>query len=260
MTLYELIHRLLRPFDHPLRQRVWRALAELHALETQTLLDVGGRRSQYTIGLPGRITVSDIPRSTELQSKLDLGATETIRRAVLDRRSNVVDYVLDDMTQTALPPASFDVVVAVEVLEHVEEDDAFVRNVARVLNSSGTFLMTTPNGDFLPTPYPDHKRHYRHDQLRALLSRHFERVSVGYAVNHGRLMTLGVQRPSLRHPFRTLCAMPALAMAAWIERAGIGGQGPQGKRHLIATARQPRRDVTTHVVRGNATRSVVGPT
>ena len=48
---------------------------------------------------------------------------------ILSSRSNVDDYVLDDMTSTSLAPASFDAVVAVEVLEHVEADDAFVANV-----------------------------------------------------------------------------------------------------------------------------------
>jgi 2-polyprenyl-3-methyl-5-hydroxy-6-metoxy-1,4-benzoquinol methylase len=243
MTAYERVHAALRLFDHPLRQHVGRTLRGLQNGRPLDVLDVGGRRSQYTIGLTGRVTVSDIPRETALQHDLDLGATDALRETLMARRSNVVDYVIDDMTQTQLSPASFDVVVAVEVLEHVDEDAAFVRNVARVLRDGGTFVLTTPNGDFLPTHYGDHKRHYRRAQLAALLATYFADVTVAYGVNHGRLLTWGVQALSARHPLRTFGAVLAVAIAAWGERAGIGGRGPHGKRHLIATAGQPRREI-----------------
>jgi SAM-dependent methyltransferase len=97
----------------------------------------------------------NIPREREIQEQLDLGATDEIRSAVLARRSNVKEYRYDDMSRTSLPESHFDVVNAVEVLEHVEDDEAFVANVARVLRSGGHFVMTTPNGDFKPVPYPD---------------------------------------------------------------------------------------------------------
>ncbi len=240
MTLRELLYCCVRRFDHPLYQRVYRELRRLteQSGNSRRVLDVGGRRSNYTIGLSGRILISDVPRHTELQRQLDLGATEDIRNRVLSNRSNVEDYVLDDMTQSALPEASFDVVVAVEVLEHVEEDARFVRNVARVLKPGGHFVMTTPNGDFLRRLYPDHKRHYEREQLLALLAAHFEDVDVRYSVNDGPLIKLGVHRPSARTPLRSLISPVALLVSDRLEAAGVGGRGPRGKRHLIAVARK----------------------
>jgi SAM-dependent methyltransferase len=207
-------------------------LREMEADGPLRILDVGGRRSQYTIGLRSRVIISDIPRQSELQERLDLGATEAIRRQVIASRTNVYDYVIDDMTDTRLPARSFDVVVAVEVLEHVEADEAFVANVARVLRPGGRFLMTTPNGDFLTRPYHDHKRHYRTEQLRELLGRHFPLVNIRYAVNHGRLMRWGV--PCSRSRVRQLLGAPALGLSTALESIGIGGQGPHRKRHLVA--------------------------
>ena len=102
------------------------------------------------------------------------------------------------MTATRLPEAHFDVVTAIEVLEHVDEDERFLQNVATVLKPGGMFLMTTPNGDFRPTPYPDHKRHYRASNLEAMLARHFANVRIEYRVNSGRLFQLGLHRPSLK--------------------------------------------------------------
>lgn len=51
---------------------------------------------------------------------------------------------------TQLGVASFDLVVAVEVIEHVESPIGFLRNVARLLAPGGVAAITTPNVDSLP--------------------------------------------------------------------------------------------------------------
>lgn len=239
MTKFEILYRSARLFDHPLYQRVFGALSDLehNSSVPLNLLDVGGRRSNYTIGLSSRVSITDIPRVTELQHSLDLGMTEAIRGKVIARRSNVIDYIIDDMTCTKLPEKTFSVVVAVEVLEHVKDDESFVRNVASVLKPGGTFVMTTPNGDFIPVPYPDHQRHYRKNQLEQLLSRHFPSVDVHYCVNEGKLIHWGVYRPSFQAPIRSIVALISLFLCNLGEVAGFGGKGPKNKRHLIAVAR-----------------------
>lgn len=237
LTPYEVGHCLLRPFDHPLRQHVYRTLRswERAAGRPLRVLDVGGRRSQYTIGLKSTIAVSDIPKETALQKHLDLGATDSMRQQLLARRSNVSHYVIDDMTATKLAAESFDVVVAVEVIEHVDDDEAFIRNIGTVLVPGGRVLLTTPNGDYRPVPYPDHRRHYTADGLRAILARHMNVLDLGYLVNAGRLMSFGTHKPSLSQLPRTLLSPVAFGAATHLERLGYGGNGPHGKLHLVAT-------------------------
>jgi 2-polyprenyl-3-methyl-5-hydroxy-6-metoxy-1,4-benzoquinol methylase len=46
--------------------------------------------------------------------------------------------------------ASYDLVTAIEVIEHVESPIGFFRNVGRLLTSSGVAVITTPNVDSLP--------------------------------------------------------------------------------------------------------------
>jgi SAM-dependent methyltransferase len=227
MTGFETLYALLRPFEHPLHQRVYRAL---RSLRPSRMLDVGGRRSNYTIGLPAEVWISDVPREREIQKQLDLGATDAIRESILAKRSNVTRYVYDDMTRTTLPEGAFDVVNATEVLEHVEEDDKFVANVARVLKPGGHFVMTTPNGDWKPEPYPDHKRHYRAADLEALLRRYFREVRVEYRVNAGWLFNIAYRLGAF--------GMWASALNAMHEAIGLGGSGPWFKHHLFAVAKK----------------------
>ena len=90
------------------------------------------------------------------------------------------------MTECTLPSESFDAAVCVEVIEHVRNDEVFVRQIARVLEPGGLLYLTTPNGDCIrnePRNYnPDHVRHYTHQALSDLLVRRFCRVEVHYGV------------------------------------------------------------------------------
>lgn len=60
-----------------------------------------------------------------------------------------VDFDQPDFA-TRLGPASFGLVTAVEVIEHVESPIGFLRNVRRLLAPSGVAVLTTPNVDSLP--------------------------------------------------------------------------------------------------------------
>jgi SAM-dependent methyltransferase len=199
------------------------------------VLDVGGRSSHYTIGLPVDVTITDLPRETDQQHAYRLGlTTQTIDR-LRTRRSNVRGVELDDMTRTRLPAASFDCVIAVEVLEHVVDDEAFVRNVATVLRPGGHFVMTTPNGDWKPVPVGDHKRHYRRAQLRELLERGLSEVEVDYAVVAGLARNLGLRGLTARRPIKSLLSMGG----NFVNRALSSGRHVRermhGTHHLIAT-------------------------
>ncbi len=49
-----------------------------------------------------------------------------------------------------LGPGEFDLVTAIEVIEHVESPIGFMRNVGRLLAPGGVAVLTTPNVDSLP--------------------------------------------------------------------------------------------------------------
>lgn len=51
---------------------------------------------------------------------------------------------------TTLGVNSFDIVTAIEVIEHLESPIGFLRNVRRLLSPAGVAVLTTPNVDCLP--------------------------------------------------------------------------------------------------------------
>jgi SAM-dependent methyltransferase len=240
MTTFEFSYLCLKPFLPPLHRKVRRRLLKLTKSHPTVpeVLDVGGRKSHYTIGIPASITITDLPRESEMQKQLTLGLNEEIIGKTRERRSNVHQLLFDDMTSSNLPDASFNYVISIEVLEHVEEDSKFIEEVYRVLKPGGIFLMTTPNGDYLKIPNPDHKRHYRREQLQSLLQSKFDEVKVEYAIPGGRFRSLGLRPWSLKHPLRTFLSMTGNVISTIQSGPEMVKSQMAGTHHLVAEARK----------------------
>jgi SAM-dependent methyltransferase len=242
MKMYEMGRLLAEPVLPPLYKQFRARLREIIKSNTESprILDVGGRKSPYTIGIPAQITVIDLPRNSEVQKELHLGINDSIVEQTRQRRSNIKDVVFGDMTCSDLPSESFDYVVSVEVLEHVEQDELFVKEVSRVLKNGGTFLMTTPNGDWVENKNPDHKRHYKRQQLSDLLSKYFDEVTVEYAIAGGYYRKLGLRSWSLNHPIKTASSIFGNVVNS-IQSSGseIKNQA-KGTHHLFAVAKKAK--------------------
>jgi len=205
---FEIAYLAVERFLPPLYPRVRSELKEFaHTRVNPELLDVGGRKSHYTIGVPATVTVTDLPRESAVQKALNLGLTPSMKSEVLRRRSNIKDVLFDDMTRSRLPNSSMDGVAAIEVIEHVEEDDRFIQEVNRVLKPGGMVLITTPNGEFVVNRNPDHKRHYTRQSLFDLISKYFPGVEVEYAMRAGPFFSRGLRPWSWRAPLQTVMTM-----------------------------------------------------
>jgi len=68
---------------------------------------------------------------------------------VADLPHRVIDFDQPDFS-SQLGTRSFDLVTAIEVIEHVESPIGFLRNVGRLLKPDGIAVLTTPNVDSLP--------------------------------------------------------------------------------------------------------------
>ena len=201
-----------------------------------SVLDVGGRKSPYTINLPADVTLLDVPQESGTREALNLGFTNDILATIKKKRSNIKDIVIQDMTKSTLADASYDAVVCIEVIEHVEADDIFVKNIAKVIKKNGWAYFTTPNGDFIknegPDKNPDHVRHYTKTELQGLLEQYFDSVDVHYGVKTGKYRVQGLKSYSLKRPIQTMQSIFSNIVNRY-QSKGVE-QRSQGTAHLIA--------------------------
>jgi SAM-dependent methyltransferase len=113
---------------------------------------------------------------------IDLSYTALLIAArEISKRSQRLPLLLNaSCYELPLKSGVLDYVIAVELIEHLEFDQDFIREVVRVLRPGGIFVCTTPrklpNGPPVRDPY--HVREYTADELAALLSAFFEDVEI----------------------------------------------------------------------------------
>jgi SAM-dependent methyltransferase len=110
------------------------------------------------------------------------------------RRDNL-SFLRATVTALPFPEASFDVIVAFEVIEHLADWRGLLAELRRVVTPEGECLISTPNrlyyaearGESGPNPY--HHREFDWQELRAELADSFPFVSL-YVENHQAAITI----------------------------------------------------------------------
>ncbi|OWY22756.1 class I SAM-dependent methyltransferase [Sphingobacteriales bacterium UPWRP_1] len=95
--------------------------------------------------------------------------------------------------QLSVPPLpfddnSFDAAVSFQVIEHIENDRMFVKEIYRVLKPGGLLVLSTPNISMSLTRNPWHVREYTPQQLQNLLSTFFEQVDMQGVFGNDKVM------------------------------------------------------------------------
>jgi O-antigen biosynthesis protein len=108
---------------------------------------------------------------------IDQGSVQHARRS---RAAANLEFLQGDATCLPVRSGSVDFAIALEVLEHVEQQEALVAELARVVRPAGTVLISTPNkasySDARCYRNPFHVREFYRDEFSALLGRHFAYV------------------------------------------------------------------------------------
>ena len=105
-----------------------------------------------------------------------------------DRHAANVEFRWMCVPPLGFKDESFDFVITFQVIEHIDDDAAFVREIARVLRPGGRMILTTPNAPMSLTRNPWHVREYRIDELRRLLSEAFSAVETHGVFGNERVM------------------------------------------------------------------------
>jgi len=116
-------------------------------------------------------------------------APEAIAHAREHSAAPGVTYLEGSCSAMPLPDAAFDLVISFEVIEHLEDWQAFLSESRRVLAPGGIFMLSTPNRDYyaearsVSGPNPFHVHEFNFDEFGAALGALFPHVHL-FLQNH----------------------------------------------------------------------------
>lgn len=102
----------------------------------------------------------------------DVLATEYLAEGVEIARARGLNAIQADARDLPLPSRSFDLLVAFDVLEHIDDDERAAAEIMRILRPGGTALIAVPNGMDLWSQHDvlnNHIRRYDRDGLTKLI-------------------------------------------------------------------------------------------
>ena len=109
--------------------------------------------------------------------------------AAIDKIDTIIEVLRNQypnvkFTSDFIPPLnayadnSFDWVVSFQVIEHIQDDGFFLKEIHRVLKPGGRALLTTPNRPMSLSRNPWHIREYTAEELTQLAKKYFSQVSM----------------------------------------------------------------------------------
>lgn len=129
----------------------------------QALLSVGGRRLEVAPGLRPRLPIA----GTQF--------VDISEPALVTLRKRGAQVVLSQISSLPFGDAAFDLVCALDVIEHVDDDGAALRELSRVTKPGGTVVISAPLHPSRWTAFDDfvgHKRRYEPPELIHKLAQH----------------------------------------------------------------------------------------
>jgi 2-polyprenyl-3-methyl-5-hydroxy-6-metoxy-1,4-benzoquinol methylase len=163
--------------DNPIHQRLYKAYIAAQEYIKGDVLEVGcgeGRGVEVLISLAKSFTAVD-----KIQSAID-----TLQKK----------FPNGHFMQMNIPPFgglkdnTYDVIVSFQVIEHIEDDALYLKEIHRVLKPGGVVLITTPNRKLSLTRNPWHIREYLAGELKALAARFFSNVEMKGITGNAKVM------------------------------------------------------------------------
>ncbi len=163
--------------DNPIHQRLFKAYVVAQDYVKGDTLEVGcgeGRGVALLIGQAKTFTAVDKIRPVidDLQKRFPSGRFISMNIPPLGELQN----------------NSYDVVVSFQVIEHIEDDFMFLKEIHRVLKPGGTALLTTPNRKMSLTRNPWHIREYLPNELTALAKKFFSETEMKGITGNEKVM------------------------------------------------------------------------
>lgn len=164
--------------DNPIHQRLYKAYVVAREFIHGDVLEVGcgeGRGVDLLMQGATRFTAVDkiAPLIGKLEKKYPAGRFLSMNIPPLP----------------GLEDNAYDVVVSFQVIEHIENDGLFLREIHRVLRPGGTAVLTTPNRRQSLTRNPWHVREYLPHELEQLARKYFPVTEVKGITGNEKVMS-----------------------------------------------------------------------
>lgn len=166
------------PSDNPIHQRLFKAYVVARDYVTGDVLEVGCGEGR------GINSLMEHARSFTAVDKI---------KPVIDRLQK--QFPSATLISMNIPPLSglenncYDLVVSFQVIEHIQDDVTFLKEIHRVLKPGGTALLTTPNRKMSLTRNPWHIREYLPEELSAMASKFFSSVQMKGITGNEKVMS-----------------------------------------------------------------------
>jgi len=130
---------------------------------------------------------------------LKILAPNTQKYFAVDKYKTTIDKEIQEkysieFRQMVVPPLSgfednsMDFVVSFQVIEHIKNDDLFIKEIFRILKPGGSFIVSTPNIKTSLTRNPWHIREYTIDQFNILIKKYFNKIQLKGVFGNEKVM------------------------------------------------------------------------
>ncbi|WP_205690908.1 class I SAM-dependent methyltransferase [Cellulophaga sp. BC115SP] len=151
--------------DNPVHQRLLFPYIEAAKMVSGDLLEIGcGTGRGVAVLAPSVTNYTGVDKNEPLMTKL------------------TAEYPSFKFIDMFLPPLkgiadnTFDYIVTFQVIEHIEDDLAFIKEAHRVLKPGGKLILTTVNRKYSLSRNPWHVREYLADELKNLILKVFPTI------------------------------------------------------------------------------------
>jgi ubiquinone/menaquinone biosynthesis C-methylase UbiE len=164
--------------DNPIHQRLFKAYVVAEDYVKGDVLEVGcGEGRGVALLMPHASTFTAVdkikPVIDELQQKFPAGKFMSMNIPPL----------------SGLPDNTYDSIISFQVIEHIQDDFLFLKEIHRVLKPGGVALLTTPNRRMSLSRNPWHIREYLPAELTALAKKIFAHVEMKGITGNEKVMT-----------------------------------------------------------------------
>ena len=139
---------------------------------------------------------------------LDL-SHEAVAFAKSNYPASKIEFLVSDCRQLPFASRTVESAVCFEVIEHIAEQEALLREVSRVLKPDGLLIISTPNRAYYTEERkevnPFHVREFNFDEFRTILKASFAHVEIAFQ-NH--VASLFVGDPRVGKPLRSQMEPP----------------------------------------------------